>query len=153
MKEKLIIIIDLSLRKRPIAYKRSNWITSSEKKKKKTITLNYFFFITIFSFGGPLVVWESAASEDSESLLLRSPWAGNGRVARTISIVEGTSFSLGGSWGIAGGLVALGATPLLASTSFSATPYCWVSSGKLLEEGGALAGLPFPSSTTSEPWN
>ena len=68
-----------------------------KKKKKKTITLNYFFFITIFSFGGPLVVWESAASEDSESLLLRSPWAGNGRVARTISIVEGTSFSLGGS--------------------------------------------------------
>ena len=150
MKEKLIIIIDLSLRKRPIAYKRSNWITISEKKKN-TITLNYFFFITIFSFGGPLVVWESAASEDSKSLLLRSPWAGNGRVARTISIVEGNSFSLGGSWGTARGLVALGATPLLASTSFSATPYCWVSSGKLLEEGGALAGLPFPSSTTSEP--
>ena len=44
-----------------------------------------------------MVVWENVAFEDLESLLLRSPWVGNGRVARTISIEDGTSFSLRGS--------------------------------------------------------
>ena len=87
----------LALEKGQLLTKDQTELQVLKKKKKKTITLNYFFFITIFSFGGPLVVWESAASEDSESLLLRSPWAGNGRVARTISIIEGTFFSLGGS--------------------------------------------------------
>ena len=36
----------------------------------------------------------SAASNDYGSLPLRSPLVGIGRVAKTISILEGTSFSL-----------------------------------------------------------
>ena len=46
--------------------------------------------------------------------------------------------------------MALGATPLSTSASFSATSYCWASSNILPEEGRALARLPFPSAATSE---
>ena len=69
----------------------TNLENRNNSKKKKTINPNYFFFITIFSFGGALVDWGSAASE---SLLLGSPLAGIGRVVNIISILEGTFFSL-----------------------------------------------------------
>ena len=65
----LIIFICLKLRKKQRDYKRSSWLQTMEtkttvtKKKKKTTILNYLFFITIFSFAGALVDWESAASE------------------------------------------------------------------------------------------
>ena len=118
-----MIIIDLSVRKRENCLQKIKLNYKFWKLKKKTITLNYFF-ITIFSFGGALVDWDSIASKDPESLLLRSPLAGTRRVARTISIVEDTSFSLSGSRGAAGGLVASRATPLLATASFSAIPCC-----------------------------
>ena len=69
----------------------TNLENRNNSKKKKTINPNYFFFITIFSFGGALVDWGSAASE---SLLLGSPLAGIGRVVSIISILECTFFSL-----------------------------------------------------------
>ena len=105
VKEKFIIVIKLSLRKRQMDYKRASWLqimeaktTIKKKKKKGKATLkNYFFFITILSFVGALVDWVSAASEDFGPLPLRSPLAGTGKVARTISILGGTSFSLSGS--------------------------------------------------------
>ena len=93
--------------------------------------------------------WETAASEDPWSLPLGSPLADNGRVARTISILS-ASLSLMGSWGVAKGLVALGATPLVISASFLVTPGCLTSFGGLLEEGGTLYRLFFPGSTTLE---
>ena len=74
MKEKLMIIIDLSVRKRENCLQKIKLNYKFWKLKKKTITLNYFF-ITIFSFGGALVDWDSIASKDPESLLLRSPLA------------------------------------------------------------------------------
>ena len=46
--------------------------------------------------------------------------------------------------------MASGATPLVVLVSFSVTPSYWASLEGLLEETGTLAGLSFPSSTTSE---
>lgn len=71
----------------------------------------------------------------SESSLL-----GIRRVARTISRLWDTYLSLEGSLGVAEGLVALGATPLVVSFSFLATPACFASLEGLLEEGRTLAG-------------
>ena len=102
MKERLAIFIKIKPQKKANQLQNVNFVTSFgnkdnslKKKKRENHTLNYYFFTTIFSFGGPLVGWESATFEDPESLLLRSPLASNGRVARTISIEEGTFFSLG----------------------------------------------------------
>ena len=77
------------------------------------------------------------------------PLAGNGRVARIISILD-ASLSFIGSWGATGGLVASGPTPLVISTSFLVTPGCLATFGGLLEEGGTLYRLFFPGSTTLE---
>ena len=66
----------------------------------------------------------SATSKDFGPLPLKSLLVGIGRVARIISILEGTSFSWERSWGAAGGFVASGDTPLVASVSFSTTPGC-----------------------------
>ena len=88
------------------------------------------------------------ASEDPWFVPLGSPLAGNGRVVRTISIL-GASLSLVGSWGAVGGLMALGATPLVTSTSFPFTPSCSATFGGLPEEGGTLLGLLFSRSATS----
>ena len=155
-KKDLQFSLRLSLRKRQISYKRLTLLqaleiktTVKKRKKREKYTLNYFFFTTIFSFGGPLVGWESATFEDPKSLRLRSPLASNGRVARTTSIEEGTFFSLGWSLGPAGGLVASGATTLLASASFSATPCYWATSEGLSEKARALVGLALPTSAIS----
>ena len=131
-KKDLQFSLRLSLRKSQISYKRLTSLQNLEIKTtvKKKIKKKIF--------------------EDPKSLLLRSPWVGKGGVARTISTVMGTSFSLVGFWGTAKGMVTSGATPLLASVSFSATPYCWGSSDRLPETREALAGLPFLSSATSE---
>ena len=60
VKEMFIIFINLSLRKRQISYKISDWLqiletkTTTKKKRKKeeeeSYYENYFFFITIFFF-------------------------------------------------------------------------------------------------------
>ena len=105
VKERFIIVIKLSLRKRQMDYKRASWLQIMQAKttiKKKggggKATLKiYFFFITILSFVGALVDWVSVASEDFGPLPLRSPLAGTGRIAKEISILKDTTFTLGGS--------------------------------------------------------
>ena len=117
----------------------SNWITSFENKynrlKEKT-TLKLLVFYYIFSLGRALDL-ETVTSEDPWSVHLGSPLAGNGRVARKISILS-ASLSLVGSWGAAGGLVASEVTPLITSASFPVTPGCSATFGGLPEEGGTL---------------
>jgi len=68
-----------------------------KKKKKKSYTKIYFFFITIFPWGGALDSW-AVTSEDPWSMPLGSPLVGSGRVAKKISIL-GAFLSLKGSWG------------------------------------------------------
>ena len=117
----------------------SNWITSFENKynrlKEKT-NLKLLLFYYIFSLGRTLDL-ETTAFEDPLSVPLGSPLAGNGRVARKISIL-GASLSLIGSWGAAGGLMASGITPLITSASFPVTPGWSATFGGLPEEGGTL---------------
>ena len=89
-----------------------------------------------------------AAFEASGPLLARSPLPGTRRVAKTISILVGTSFSTGRSWEAVGGFVASGATPLVVFTYFSITPNYSATSGGLLKEVRALPGLALPTSAT-----
>ena len=93
--------------------------------------------------------WETTTSKDPWSLPLGSPLASNGSVARTISILD-ASLSLMGSWGVAGGVVASGVTPLVILAFFSVTLGYSASFGGLLEEGGTFFGLFFSSFATLE---
>ena len=101
MKEKLTIIIKLSLGKRKIDYKRVNRLQSLEakttiKKKREEITYG-FIFITSLSFG-ILVGWVEAVVEDVVPLPLRSSLVGIGRVANT-TCCRKTLFPWRGLWG------------------------------------------------------
>lgn len=102
--------------------------------------------------------WAGAAAEDSGPLPLRSSLAGTGRVFRTISIMWEASFSLGGSLGaigglvasgVVGGLVTSGATPLVMSVSFLATLGYSASLEELSKERKTLAELSLPISASS----
>ena len=80
---------------------------------------------------------------------LGSPLAGSGRVARKSSIL-GASLSLFGSWGIAGGLVALEVIPFDTLVTFPFAPGCLAIFGGLPEGGGGtLLGRLFSGSATS----
>ena len=68
MKERLAIFIKIKPQKKANQLQKVNFVTSFgnkdnslKKKKRENHTLNYYFFTTIFSFGRPLVDWESAA--------------------------------------------------------------------------------------------
>ena len=152
VKERFIIFIKLRLRKRQIDYKRSKWLQIRETKttcKKKIYPKNYFF-ITIFSLAGSLVDWVSVAFRASGPLPLRSSLVGTRRVAKTISILGGASFSWDRSWGVAGGLMASGVTPLLVTASFSTTLGYLASLEGLSREREALEGLTLSITATSE---
>ena len=88
MKEKLTIIIKLSLRKRKIDYKRVNGLQSLKTKTtvKKRGTTYGFIFITSLSFE-VLTSWVEATVEHVGPLPLRSSLVGIGRVASTISML------------------------------------------------------------------
>ena len=106
MKEKLITIIKLSLRKRQTDYKFWNKKQQLKKKKKKktaTTTTYGFIFITSLSFARVLLGRAGVVVKDVGPLSLRSSLVGTGRVARTMSIVWGASTSLEGSLGATGG--------------------------------------------------
>ena len=70
-KERLAIFIKIKPQKKADQLEKVNFVTNfenkdkskkrKEKKKRENYTLNYFFVSTIFSFGRPLVDWESAA--------------------------------------------------------------------------------------------
>ena len=100
MKEKLITIIKLSLRKRQTDYKF--WNKKQQFKKKKKTTYG-FIFITSLSFARVLLGRVGVVVKDVGPLSLRSSLVGTGRVARTMSIVWGASTSLEGSLGATGG--------------------------------------------------
>ena len=155
MKEKLIIIIKLSLRKKANRLQKGKLITnlgnknnSSKKRKKKwKETTHGFIFITSLSYGG-LAGWAKATVKDARPLPLRSSLIGIGRVSKTISMLWEASFSLEGSLGAAGGWTASWATSLVISASFSATSGYSASLERLLTKGRALAGLSLPASTS-----
>ena len=102
MKEKLITIIKLSLRKRQTDYKF--WNKKQQFKKKTATTTTYgFIFITSLSFARVLLGRAGVVVKDVGPLSLRSSLVGTGRVARMMSIVWGASTSLEGSLGATGG--------------------------------------------------
>ena len=65
-----------------------------QKKREESYAKVYFFFITIFPWGGALDCW-AVASEDPWSVPLRSPLVGIGKVARTISILDASLYLVG----------------------------------------------------------
>ena len=161
VKEMFIIFINLSLRKRQISYKISDWLQILEtktttkkkekKKKKKKATMKITsFLLQFFSLIAALVGRVSAASEASEPLLVWSPLAGIARVARMISILVETSFCLERSCGATGGFMALRATLLDVFISFSMTPGYSATLEGLSGRGRTLVGLALPISATSK---
>ena len=66
-----------------------------KQKKERELQKIYFFFITIFPWGGALDS-RAVTSEDPWSMPLGSPLVGSGRVAKKISIL-GAFLSLEGS--------------------------------------------------------
>ena len=88
------------------------------------------------------------ASEALGPLLARSPLVSKGRVARTISIFLGISFSTGRSWVVVEGFVALGSIPFFVFTSFLITLGYLATSEGLSKEVRTLAGLAMPTSAT-----
>ena len=162
VKEMFIIFINLSLRKRQISYRILDWLQILEtktttkkkekkKKKKKKATMKITsFLLQFFSLIAALVGRVSAASEASEPLLVWSPLAGIGKVARMISILVETSFCLERSCGATGGFVALRATLLDVFISFSMTPGYSATLEGLSGRGRTLVGLALPISATSK---
>ena len=138
-KEKLILIIDLSLRKRLswLHWIRLNYKFCEPKKKKHQKIIHDFIFITILSLG-VLVGWVVAAVEGAVSLPLGSSLAGMGKVAKTNSMFWEPTPSLEEYLGMSEGLVISTTSSLGNSFTLFAWSACSTTSSGLWDWRGSL---------------
>ena len=154
MKQKFITILKLitSRGNRNNSLKKKNiyiYIYIKWKGSKEDKTTQGSIFITSLSFR-VLLSWVIAVVEDARPLPLVSSLVGIGRVARTILILWGVSFSLDGSLGSTRGRIASWATSLVTSNGFSAPSSNSASLDEFWTERRVLAELSFPISASLE---